>query len=467
MFAVTRPKVTRARGAPFTGDILSEGIRMVFVEVEKRAAVDKILQSQVFRNTESLRRLLRFLAEKAITGEADQLKEYSVGIDAFGKPPSYDPRQDSAVRIQVGRLRQKLSEYYLNEGKDDLIIVELPKGGFRLQFESRVPPSRADLEVVSSQIPAPAPRPTARRGKLTIALAGALVLTLAWALWATTEWVRERRLAASVRAAWTPELETLWAPFLESGRTIVFAVSSPLFVGIQGFGNYRNTTLNSWADVESDAKLASVRRLLGDPEIFPHRLYTGTGDANALFLLGKLLGSRKDNISFARSADLTWQQFSSNNVVLVGTPRSFRDLLQGMPAQLELDLDSSGIRILHPLKGEPAGLNDQTVRGYLSPTAPDDGEVYALITRMPGPNGEGTVASFSSNLNPGTLAAIQQFTEPRLAPSLINRLRDSSGGIPRYFQLALRVRFKGGVPTETSYVLHRVLHASTAATGPK
>jgi hypothetical protein len=439
---------------------------MVFVEEEKRAAVDKILQSQVFRNTESLRRLLRFLAEKAINGEADQLKEYSVGIDAFGKPPSYDPRQDSAVRIQVGRLRQKLSEYYLNEGKEDPIIVELPKGGFRLQFESRVPTSHAELEVVSSQIPAP-PHPRGRPGKLTIALAATVVLTLTWALWATVEWVGERRLSATVRAAWSPELETLWAPFLQSDRAIVLAVSSPLFVSIQGFGNYRNTNLNNWADVESDAKLASVRKLLGEPEIFPHRLYTGTGDANALFLLGKLLGSRKDNLSFARSADLSWQQFSSNNVVLVGTPRSFRNLLQGMPAQLELDLDSSGIRILHPRKDEPAVLEDQTVRGYLSPTTPDDGQVYALITRMPGPNGQGTVASFSSNLNPGTLAAIQHFTEPRLASSLINRLRDSSGGIPRYFQLALRVRFKGGVPTETGYVLHRVLHASTAAMGAK
>jgi hypothetical protein len=438
---------------------------MLFVEEEKRAAVDKILQSQVFRNTESLRRLLRFLAEKAITGEADQLKEYSVGIDAFGKPPSYDPRQDSAVRIQVGRLRQKLSEYYQNEGKEDPIIVELPKGGFRLQFESRVRIPRADLEVVSSRIPAP--QPAALRGKLTIALAGALVLTLAWALWATVEWVGARRLTASVRAAWTPELETLWSPYLQSDRAIVLAVSSPLFVSIQGFGNYRNPNLNNWADVENDAKLASVRRLLGEPEIFPHRLYTGTGDANALFLLGKLLGSRKDNISFARSADLSWQQFSTNNVVLVGTPRSFQDLLQGMPAQLELELDSSGIRILHPQKGEPAVLNDRIGRGYLSPTAPDDGEVYAVITRMPGPNGAGTVASFSGNLNPGTLAAIQHFTEPRLAASLINRLRDSSGAIPRYFQVALRVRFKGGVPTETNYVLHRVLQASTAATGSK
>lgn len=436
---------------------------MLSVEGEKRSAVDKILQSQVFRNAESLRRLLRFLSEKAITGEADQLKEYSVGIDAFGKPPSYDPRQDSAVRIQVGRLRQKLVEYYLSEGKEDPIVVELPKGGFRLQFEPRAPSSAADLEVVSSQIPAPARQPMKLQSKLVIALAGALVLTLAWALWATAGWEGQRRLAAGVRAAWTPELETLWAPFLQSNRAIVLAVSSPLFVGIQGFGNYRNPNLNNWADVESDPKLASVRRLLGMPEIFPHRFYTGTGDAHALFLLGKLLGSRKDNISFARTADLSWQQFSSNNVVLLGTPRSFRELLQGMPAQLELDLDSTGIRILHPAKDEPGVLDDSTVRSSRSPVVPDNGEVYAIITRMPGPNGEGTVASFSSNLNPGTLAAIQCFTEPRLAPGLISKIRDGSGSIPRYFQVALRVRFKGGVPTETSYVLHRVLHASTAS----
>jgi len=84
-----------------------------------RAQIDRILHSDVFRSSDGLRRLLKFLAEKSLSGEADQLKEFSIGIDAFGKPPTYDPRHDSTVRIQVGRLRQKLAEYYQGEGKDD------------------------------------------------------------------------------------------------------------------------------------------------------------------------------------------------------------------------------------------------------------------------------------------------------------------------------------------------------------
>src|SRR5713101_5821667 len=101
------------------------------------AQVDRILQSDTFRSSDALRRLLRFLAEKTASGEADQLKEYSVGIDALGKSPEYDPRHASSVRIQVSRLRQKLAEYYRTEGKADTHIVELPKGRFKLTCEAR------------------------------------------------------------------------------------------------------------------------------------------------------------------------------------------------------------------------------------------------------------------------------------------------------------------------------------------
>jgi hypothetical protein len=55
-----------------------------------------------FRNADVLRRLLRFLAERTLSGEGEQLKEYAIGIDAPGKPATYDPRHDSVVRIQFG-----------------------------------------------------------------------------------------------------------------------------------------------------------------------------------------------------------------------------------------------------------------------------------------------------------------------------------------------------------------------------
>jgi hypothetical protein len=57
-----------------------------------RAQVDRVLRSRTFETSEVHRRLLQYLAEKALAGEADRLKEYTIGIEAFGKPSSYDPR---------------------------------------------------------------------------------------------------------------------------------------------------------------------------------------------------------------------------------------------------------------------------------------------------------------------------------------------------------------------------------------
>ena len=84
---------------------------MTATDEATKGQIERILNSEALRSSEGLRRLLRFLAEKAMASDADQLKEYTIGVDAFGKPSSYDPRHDSTVRIQVGRLRQKLGEY--------------------------------------------------------------------------------------------------------------------------------------------------------------------------------------------------------------------------------------------------------------------------------------------------------------------------------------------------------------------
>ena len=104
---------------------------------EAREQVDRILASNTFHASDVLRRLLRFLADKTFAGAADELKEYSVGLDALGKPATYDPRQDAAVRLHASRLRQKLDDYYRNEGKADTLIVELPKGRFKIAWRPR------------------------------------------------------------------------------------------------------------------------------------------------------------------------------------------------------------------------------------------------------------------------------------------------------------------------------------------
>src|SRR5271156_663468 len=114
-------------------------------EIESlQTQIQRILQSKAFRTSEVQRNLLAYLADKSIHGSADSLKEYTVGLDVFGKPASYDPRQESTVRMHVGRLRQKLVEFYRTEGVDDPIIVDLPKGGFKVTFEPRPEPRQAE-----------------------------------------------------------------------------------------------------------------------------------------------------------------------------------------------------------------------------------------------------------------------------------------------------------------------------------
>src|SRR5215472_12919270 len=101
---------------------------------EKQAQVGKILVSHTLHGSESLCKLLRYLAHHALENSGNSPKEYQIATEVFGRPENFDPHQDSMVRVQVGRLRTKLGEYYSSEGTQDLIRVELPKGTYTLTF---------------------------------------------------------------------------------------------------------------------------------------------------------------------------------------------------------------------------------------------------------------------------------------------------------------------------------------------
>jgi hypothetical protein len=421
--------------------------------------MERILHSETFRNSDVLRRLLRFLADKTLSGEGEQLKEYVIGIDALGKPATYDPRQDSVVRIQVGRLRQKLADYYRTEGRDDSLIADIPKGRFKLTFEPRSAPLPAEhLEPTPIGVAVPARTLDWRRRALV--LGAALGIALVWGAYTTIQLIQERRAIVPLRNAWTPELTELWKPFLASNRPLIVSVAAPLFVGFQGTGLYRDLTLNRWDDVLQSPKVSSIRKALNNPVVLPRYYYTGIGETSAAFQLGKLLTVSPINVSVARSSQLSWQQLADNNVLFIGAPRLYTEQLKGLPVELDIALEESGIRILRPQPGEPAQLEDHypTISASENQGVPDDGEVYALITHTPGPLGSGDIQSFTANHSPGTLAAVQWFTNPNLARILTGKLRKPTRELPRFYQIVLKVKYKDAVPTEVSYVLHRELH---------
>ena len=146
-----------------------------------RAQLDRILASPGLAGADRASRFLRYVVERALAGEGDQLKEYVVGRDVFDRGDDYDPRIDSIVRVEAGRLRSKIDEYYSGPGRSDVVGIQLRRGSYAPIFETRkVDTAPAETRSASS------------RWRIGLALmAGSVVVLLlvGWraGIWATVE----------------------------------------------------------------------------------------------------------------------------------------------------------------------------------------------------------------------------------------------------------------------------------------
>ena len=106
-------------------------------ETEVRRELDRILRSRVFVHSRRIRRFLQFVVEECLLRKHHRLKEYLIGLEVFNRQETFDPRVDSIVRVEARRLRSKLEEYYMTEGQDSEIRIQLRKGSYVPTFEHR------------------------------------------------------------------------------------------------------------------------------------------------------------------------------------------------------------------------------------------------------------------------------------------------------------------------------------------
>lgn len=97
----------------------------------------KIIASDEFAGQTSLKKLLRYITEKTLQGEKDTIKAYTIAVDVFDRPTSFDAATDAIVRVQAGKLRRTLEYYYRSSGSDDTFRIYIPKGTYVPQFISQ------------------------------------------------------------------------------------------------------------------------------------------------------------------------------------------------------------------------------------------------------------------------------------------------------------------------------------------
>jgi hypothetical protein len=378
------------------------------VELEaNQTQVQRIIQSKAFRTSEVHRNLLNYLAEKSLSGMADSLKEYTVGLDVFAKPASYDPRQESVVRMHVARLRQKMAEYYRTEGAGDPVIVDVPKGGFRVTFEAREVPPEAAVAT------APDGATHSQPGHRTEIILSALLAVAAICAIVFGAQVWRLKSTRAEAPAGGPELQQLWGPILNTNRPLMICLASSRMPGEQG-------------------------------------------TASGAFLLGEFLAHRKDNVLLTRSDQLAMPEVLMDNVVFLGPisgNRQIEALSKGQPLVLEPD----GIRNLHPQPGEPVFIPDQAGGSKDTGASEASEETHALISHVPGLYGNGDILYLAGNQTSSTMAAVRALTDPTLARALLAKLKSPDGSVPRFYQMVLRVESMDSMPIEISYMFHRNL----------
>ena len=403
------------------------------LRASRQAQLQRILESRALHPSEVLKRLLDYLGKKALQGESEDLKEYTVGIEAFGKPPDYDPKTDSSVRVQAGKLRQKLDEYYRTEGLGDPLIVELPKGHFHLVFRERTPEA--------ALLPAPsAPLPSRLPWVIAVAAAAVAIaaMLIAW---------QSRTTSALYNS---PQLRELWRPFIDDARPAVVSLGSPLFAKVEG-DFFRDPSMNSWDRAQQSESLKAIEKVLEGSAV-PAYPYTGVGEASAAFELARLFYSSKKELNLVLSNALTWDDIGRNNVIFVGPPK-YNLQTRDLPVKVDFEVSHSHLVNLNPRAGEP-----QT---YVEKWTPDRTvllEGHALISRLPGLHGTGYIMVLASTSTEGTRAAAEYVSRPDYAAQLVASLRAASGGkLPKYFQAVIRAQFKSQLPIRIEQVTAHVL----------
>ena len=169
----------------------------------------------MFANADRMSRFLRYVVERTLAGEGDQIKEYAIGVDVFDRNDQYDPRLDSIVRVEAARLRSKIEEYYSRDGLDDPVVIRLRRGSYVPVFEARSLPAAAEPRASE-----PSESSAARRHSwpLTLAVLAVGLMTVAAVAWRAGPWTRDHAFDVTIAVLPLAQYSNLEADELLAAR---------------------------------------------------------------------------------------------------------------------------------------------------------------------------------------------------------------------------------------------------------
>jgi hypothetical protein len=402
--------------------------------------IEKLVSSQTLHGSESLCKLLRYLAKHVLDHPGVPLKEYQIATEVFGRQPDFDPQLDSMVRVQAGRLRTKLAEYYAAEGASDSIFVEMPKGTYVLSFHHGAPgPLRNHgAGAGEARYDAAFPQQTPRKWMISVVV---LSVLLAAAVAGLAGLLVTRKNAAADPSAETQPAPAVfhifWKGFLTGPEEPWVIFSNAAFTGRPDRGM-------RYYDPARDSKT----------QILDH--YTGVGEVLAVHELDTVFGLLRQRIRVKRGSLFSLDDAKNNDLIFIGSPSENLSLL---------DIPGTQEFVFKQVPAGPRAGNMEIVNVHVQSGEPKEVlatpanqplvEDYAVVALVKGLNPSRSVLILAGTTTMGTQAAVEYVCRENSLEQLLLRLAVTRSGELRPFEALIHIKVARGVPVGSDLVAVR------------
>lgn len=421
-------------------------------KIQIQTALSDALQSTPFKTSKQSQQLLQYIVQQTVNGHLELLKERIIGAHVFGRRADYDTNDDPIVRTRAGEIRKRLAQYYLAEGHQSALRIEISPGSYHATFiESLRPAQVVSLpranEATTLRVNSSATEPQIDQvNSGSIATRQNLFARRAWLIGAIT------LLAASVVASlliWQQKPnEVFWQPFLDakkpvliySGANAVYMLTSE-FMDRYKSSHHLDTLENKGQEfvipLSPDTKISAA-----DLISFKNDFVT-QGDLAANVRVATLLALHKKSFDMRSGEDVAFSDLHESPSLLIGAfnNRWTMELTGGLPFSFD-----SGLTI-HD--------HSDKSRSW-TPAYSQDGAVildYAIVTRIPYSKTDQPLIAIAGITQSGTRTAADFITSPQL-------LNDFLKGAPKDWaaksmQVVLQTKVVNNIPTTPVVVAAR------------
>ncbi|MGH9558167.1 MAG: hypothetical protein ACRD30_02940 [Bryobacteraceae bacterium] len=368
-----------------------------------RQELNRILSSHEFHSSKRSQDFFRYVVEHTLDGNADLLKERTIGIDVFGRSTSYEPSEDATVRVKAGEVRKRLGLYYAGQGANNPVRIEVPGGTYIPEFRWTERPAEVVQEAAPAKIEA-----QHKKFPRLIPIAAALVAMAIAGVWL-------------VRAKTPAALDQFWSPVLNGALPATICVAYVPVYGLNG--------------PDADPARAQNFVLLTDQ-------FVGGGDLLASARLSAMLARMRHPYTLRIGNNVSFEDLRSGPAILVGYSYTRWEEI------------SRPLRYFIKVSGTRAGITDYgKPTDWNIPNLPADrrtDEDYAIVTRVFHPDTHAMLVEIAGITQYGTEAAAEFVTNPGL---LAEGLRHAAGDWQKKnLQIVLHVKVISGTPSSPALV---------------